>query len=372
MKEGLSIHYGEIALKGKLRSKFERLLINNIKYAVGTAPHSFQNRLFLEGNDAETIHRLSLIPGVSWIGRYISIDRNTDELENTLRSITPNHPEINLDVKRVDKSFENTSLDIKKKLIMDLGIKLLPTGPKIRIEIMPDSYIINYDITRGIGGVPSGSAGRIISLFSGGIDSAVAPLEMMKRGCNVDLLHVYAVPDEKQVLDSKISRIAEILSTVSPLKLYMVPFHVFNLKVISVNPRYELVMFKRFLLKLAEEMCLSYGYKGISTGDSLSQVASQTLDNINAISYGIDIPVLRPLLSNNKEEIIYKAQMYGTYDVSIKSYKDCCSLVSKNPLTTSTQEKVKELENALDLDSIVKESLSRLSVKVFDSRVTNK
>ncbi len=373
MKRGISIHYGEIALKGKLRSRFEKMLINNIIYGTGYKPATVENRLFIDNQDDSTVNKLTLTPGVSWTGKYIMIERDQDSLEKTLNEIIkdPGQP-INLDVKRIDKNFESTSLDIKQKILKDMHIQLSSTGPKIRVEIMKDSFIVNYDIKRGIGGVPSGSAGRVISLFSGGIDSAVAPLEMMKRGCNVDLLHVYAVATDAQVLESKVGEIARNLSFTAPLRLYMVPFHIFNLKVMSINPRYELVMFKRFLLKLADGLCSLYGYKGIVTGDSLSQVASQTLDNISAISYGIDVPVFRPLLSHNKEDIIDKAKMYGTYESSIKKYKDCCSIVSKKPLTTASKEKVLEFEKELYLDAIVKESLSKISVKKFDSAMIDK
>ncbi len=369
MSEGISVHYGEIALKGKLRSKFEKILVNNIRYTTGYNSQVVWNRLLIESRDWNAMEALSITPGIAWVGKYVSINRNISDLEENLKEILQKYDQrINLDVKRIDKSFESTSLELKQKLTKDMAIQISTTRPKVQIEIMKDSYIINYDITRGIGGVPSGSAGKVISLFSGGIDSAVAPFEMMKRGCTVDLLHVYAVAGSPQVLDTKVGELARRLSLLSPLKLYMVPFYFFNLKVISINPRYELVMFKRFLLKLAEELCSSYGYKGIATGDSLSQVASQTLDNISSISYGIDVPVFRPLLSHNKEEIINKAKIYGTYDTSIKAYKDCCSLVSKKPLTMATMEKVSEFEKKLDLDGIVRESLSKLNVESFDYR----
>ncbi len=363
---GLSIHYGEIALKGKLRPRFEKILRENIRYETGLLPSVADNRLILDKTDETTKRLLKLTPGVSWFGDAIIIDREDGLLMNSLKNILSVYgSSVNFDVKRIDKKFGSTSLELKEKIAKTLGIRFDPHGHKLRVEIMPKNYIINYSIQRGIGGVPVGSAGKIISLFSGGIDSAVVPLEMMKRGCIVDLLHVYSVADQEEVLNSKISEIVKRLSSINPIRLYMVPFHFFSMDMISANPRYELVLFKRFLIRLAEEIAYRYGYKAIANGDSLSQVASQTLDNINSISYGINLPVFRPLLSYNKEDIIDLAKKYGTYELSLQKYKDCCSLVAKNPLTTASMEKVKEFEKKIDLDLIVNESLSKMSVKLF-------
>lgn len=363
---GLSIHYGEIALKGKLRPKFEKLLRENIKYETGVLPSIAENRLILDKADEETKNLLRTTPGVSWFGDAIVLDREYDLLIENLKTIVANSGRsINLDVKRIDKKFGSTSLELKEKIAKALDIRFDPDGYRLRVEIMPKNYIINYSIQRGMGGMPVGSAGKIISLFSGGIDSAVAPFEMMKRGCIVDLLHVYSVADSEEVLNSKISDIAKKLSYIAPVRLYMVPFHFFSVDMAGANPRYELVLFKRFLIKLAEEISYRYGYKAIANGDSLSQVASQTLDNINSISYGINLPVFRPLLSYNKEEIIDLAKKYGTYELSLQKYKDCCSLVAKNPLTTASMEKVKEFEERLDLASVVNQSVSKMSVRLF-------
>lgn len=365
-KYSLSIHYDEISLKGKLRSKFERMLRENIRYETGSLPSVMSSRLFLDSFDVRTKELVKLTPGVSWIGNAIEIDRDEDALKNVLKGLLSDNPgPVNLEVRRIDKTFGTTSLELKEKLAKVLGLRFSPTGYKIRVEIMPKSYIVNHSIERGIGGVPVGSAGRVLSLFSGGIDSAVVPFEMMKRGCIVDLLHVYSVADEEQVLNSKIGELAQKIAPLEPLNLYMVPFHIFSLKTTEINPRYELVLFKRFLIKLAEEICYRYNYKAIASGDALSQVASQTLDNINAISYGVNLPVLRPLVSYNKQEIIGLAKRYRTYDISIRDYKDCCSLVSKNPLTTASAERVKEFEKTLDLNGIIEESISKMKIKHF-------
>ncbi len=367
---GLSIHYGEIALKGKLRPRFEKQLRENIRYETGSLPSTTDNRLLMDKTDEETKNLLKMTPGVSWFGDAVIIDRDEKLLLENLKNIISTYgSSVNLDVKRIDKKFENTSLELKEKIAKTLGMHFDPHEYKLRVEIMPKNYIINYSIQRGIGGVPVGSAGKVISLFSGGIDSAVVPFEMMKRGCSVDLLHVYALPTRDAVINSKIVDLAKKISSIAPTRLFLVPFHFFGLKVMEIDSRYELVLFKRFLLKLAERLAKEYGYKGIATGDSLSQVASQTLDNINAISYGFDIPIFRPLLTYNKEEIINKAKMYGTYDTSIKDYKDCCSIVSKRPATAANLLKIKTLEAQINLDKIVNECLSKLQTEDFTRKL---
>ncbi|MCL4399232.1 hypothetical protein M1293_01840 [Candidatus Parvarchaeota archaeon] len=368
-REVISIHYNEIALKGKLRSKFESLLIKNIEYSTGIRPDRLQTRLLLESGGEGVKRLLLLTPGVSWISDGKIIPRDFDLLHDNLREIISKEgSDISLDVKRIDKSFQLTSLDVKLRLAKEFGLALHSGRKKLRIEIMKDSFIINHSVEHGVGGLPVGSAGKVISLFSGGIDSSVAPFEMMKRGCSVDLLHVYAAKDGEKAIDSKVGRIAQRISDVYPIKLYFVPFYIFSMKILSINPRYELVMFKRFLLKLAENLSEAQGYKGIATGDSISQVASQTLDNINAISYGFSIPIFRPLLSNNKDEIINKAKFYGTYEDAITRYKDCCSIVSKNPATSVKQEKVKELEEIIGLDEIVDKTMDMMSVRMFEKK----
>ncbi len=367
MEEVITVHYDEIALKGKNRPVFQRKLIDNIVEKMGAKTELRESRLIIHNADAEAYEKLRLTPGVSWYAKGLVMERDYNKLEEVLKDLVSMSPErnLNLDVKRADKGFEDTSLELKGRLCKNLRIKLDKSARKVRVDIMHDLFIINYDIERGIGGLPVGTAGKVISLFSGGIDSAVAPIEIMKRGAKVDLLHVYALPSHEAALNQKINRLASRIAEVGGLDLYLVPFHVFSMKTIDVDSRYELVLFKRFLLKLADSIARNYGYKAICSGDALSQVASQTLDNINAVSYGIDTPVLRPLIGYNKEEIILKAKRYGTYDISIEDYKDCCSITSRNPATSVKREKLEEIEKKVDMDAIVEKSIEKINVKTY-------
>ncbi len=366
MKKILSVHYDEIALKGKQRGYFQSLLIKNLEKKTGKKVNLLDNRLIIEDFDEKIVEIIKMTPGVSWIGHAYKIDRNEEELMNLIKDIIKDEKEINLDVKRVDKEFAKTSVELKEQIAKTFGIHFNNTGKKIKVEIMKDSFIINYNIERGLGGMPTGSAGRVLALFSGGIDSTIAPIEIMKRGSKVDLLHVYALNSPENAISGKIEEITKKLSKIeSGIKLYLVPFHYFSLSAMKIDKRYELVMFKRFLLKLAEKIAQEYGYQAIVSGDSLSQVASQTIENINAISYGIDIPVFRPFIGFNKSEIIDKSIKYGFYELSIQKYKDCCSIVSKNPATKSRRELIEEMEKQIDIDKIVEDSLKELKILYY-------
>ncbi len=356
-KNFMSVHYGEIALKGGNRKRFEKILIDNIRRQTGLNPIKLENRLVLEnaGQDAKDVLRLT--PGVDWIGKSFAVERNLNLLKEKIDELRKNS-DIKLDVNRIDKNYEKDSQWIYEFLSKDRK----KGAAKVRVEVFKDFFVISHDIESCIGGLPVGSAGRVISLFSAGIDSSAVPFELMKRGCSVDLLHVYAMPNTDEIIRSKVGDIVREISKINKVRLYAVPFSVFAIETADVGHGYDLVLFKRFLLKLAEKLAGRYGYKAIASGDSLSQVASQTLDNIKAVDRDISVPVFRPFITANKEEIIKKAKFYNTYGYSIKEYRDCCSIVSKKPATHVRTEKLERIEDDIELDSVVEKSIKSMSV----------
>jgi len=195
--------------------------------------------------------------------------------------------------------------------------------------------------------------------MSGGIDSPVAAWQMMKRGCTVDFLHVHNLKSEKDVEKSKMKEIIKILDKYQfRSKLHLVPYHVYELSTVDKVPRNkDLVLFKHYLLKLAEKIALEKGYKAIVTGDNLAQVASQTLDNIKAVSLGVSLPIFRPLLTYDKEEIVNLGNKAGTYEPSIKQYKDCCSILAKYPQTSTRIKDFEETLKSINVGKIVEESI---------------
>jgi thiamine biosynthesis protein ThiI len=207
-----------------------------------------------------------------------------------------------------------------------------------------------------------GTSGKILCLLSGGIDSPVATFLMMKRGCTVDFLHFHTFRTNSDVLKTKINRLVDILNNYQDeSKLYLIPYS--GYEIFSQNKlweKYDLIAFKYYMIKLAEKFALEKYYDAIITGDNLGQVASQTIENLKISSVDLKIPLFRPLITYDKQEIIDLAKKIGTYEMSIEKYKDCCSILSKNPSTRTSQEKFTEIMKNFDLDFLIEKSLKEI------------
>ncbi|MCW1311264.1 MAG: hypothetical protein QXJ93_00260 [Candidatus Rehaiarchaeum fermentans] len=347
----ISVHYGEIALKNRNRHLFVKDLLDSLLYVTGGHPKDIGGRIILDEGD---ISFLSLVPGVSWYGDTF-LFKEISEVEAFLLS---KGKKFDIEVRRIDKSLPFTSLDVKKKLLY-LTDK---NGERARIEIFKDKILVTLNIKKGIGGLPINKNNKILHLFSGGVDSTLAAFQLMKRGANVDLLHVYAV-SEDFALKGKIGKIAAFFSNIKPIRLYLAPFDYFYSKFLALDTKYEIVLFKHFLLLLADRFD---EYLAISNGDSLSQVSSQTLPNIRSVNYGITKPILRPLISFNKEEIIDLSKKLGFYDLTVENYKDCCSIISRNNTAKSNLNKLIELEEKINMKEIVDNTFSRTRMFIFE------
>jgi thiamine biosynthesis protein ThiI len=199
---------------------------------------------------------------------------------------------------------------------------------------------------RGPGGLPVGTSGRVLALLSGGIDSPVAAYLMAKRGCRVDFVHFTAAPvTREEILQSKIWRLAQQVARYTlGSRLFVVPYVHFDLALMHAKVGYELVLFRRFMMRVAERIARENRARALVTGDNLSQVASQTMSNLISASEACAMQVLRPILAFDKEETIAIAQRIGTYPISIEAYKDCCALISGKPKTRSMAERLARLE----------------------------
>ena len=225
--------------------------------------------------------------------------------------------------------------------------------------------LIYYDKYVGIGGFPAGIHGNILCLLSGGIDSPLAAFEMIKKGCRVDLIHFHTFKDNNIDDTSKIFKIAKVLNNYQlSTKLYLIPSYYFDIKVFSNSEiiGYEMVLFRKFIVKIAEYLCKKHNYKAIVSGDSLGQVASQTLENLHAVYCDTKLPVLQPLIAYDKQEIIDKSKKIGTYEISIEPYKDCCSIISKRPVTKANHDKVSKLEVLINMNKLIEDTLSDVSL----------
>ncbi|MFH0885113.1 MAG: tRNA uracil 4-sulfurtransferase ThiI [Candidatus Micrarchaeota archaeon] len=375
----ISVVYSEIMMKGGNRRHFESLLINNIlaslkgeKFKVRKGP----GRILLSSdvfNDMPVAREaISRTFGVD----YVSFpQRAKADIVAIIDAVMTRSPAlkgkaIRVDTKRSDKGFPLTSPQVNSivgKALVESGSTVDLDNPDttISIEILPKEALIFTERFKGPSGLPVGSSGKILSLLSGGIDSPVSSWMMMKRGCVVDFLHLHSSPDNRDVIDSKMKRILKLLRDYSPapLRIHVAPYTEFYKASMSVNPKIELVVFRRFLFHLANALAKEHGYKGVVSGDSVGQVASQTIDNIFSSDEASTIPVFRPLAGLNKQEIIDLAMKIGTFAPSIEPYKDCCSLVAqKKPSTRVALEEAKKAEEEITIMRIVEKTLAESEV----------
>ncbi len=365
--------YGEIGTKGKNRPGFERLLLSNIKETMKGMLKSAKvrdSRIFLEveGDAGEARSRLMKVFGIEWFAFARECGKGVDEIWEAVAGENLAGKGIAVETKRVDKSFpmksQELSAEIGARIVKKFGCRVDLGNPDVRISIIigRNAYVYTEKI-KGLGGLPVGSSGRVLCLLSGGIDSPVAAWMMMKRGCSVDFLHVHAFEKWDGEKGKKISAmVGKVAEYGGRPRLYSVPYSDFYAQTGKVRPEYELVVFRRYLYRLAERVALEKGYGGIVSGDSLGQVASQTLENIGAAQSGLEVPVFRPLVAMDKMEIVALAEKTGTYSLSIEPYKDCCSLVAvSNPLTRARKAEVDRIAGEIGLEGIVEKSFRSIS-----------
>lgn len=375
--EKVLVHYGEIALKGKNRPMFENLLVENIKKSANFQKVKLKSigkqRGFILCEFDEVrekiIHVLKAVLGVTYFCFIDEVDAKVniivDKVSKMLEQIKDQgHTTISFKTKRADKKFPLTSPELNAKfgeVSKDLGLKVdYSNAPvKIYVEINTKKCFIYSKRIEGYGGLPVGSSGKVLCLLSGGIDSPVAAWQMIKRGCTVDFVHVHNMKSESDVEKSKMKEIINVLSAYQfRSKMHLIPYHVYEFGTMEKVPRqYDLVLFKHYLLKVAEAIAKKEKYKAVVTGDNLAQVASQTLDNLKAVSYGLELPIFRPLLTYDKNDIVRVAEQIGTYKPSIKQYKDCCSILAKHPQLNTKVEVFKELIEKINVDKLVDESI---------------
>ncbi|MGH8272378.1 MAG: tRNA sulfurtransferase, partial [Gammaproteobacteria bacterium] len=238
------------------------------------------------------------------------------------------------------------------------------------IGIYPQGVLLYAERNIGLGGLPAGSSGRVLALLSGGIDSPVAAFLMARRGCRVDCLHFSAnYLDRDHAADTPVGRLARRLSRYTQqLTLHVAPYVPFDLALTGQHSGYELVLFRRFMLRTAERLARRRRAVALVSGDSLSQVASQTLENLVALDAVATMPIFRPLIGLNKQEIITWARRIGSYETSIEPYKDCCALIGRGPKTRARADRlaVLEAERIGDYDALIETVLAETSTLHFE------
>ncbi|OGD63849.1 tRNA 4-thiouridine(8) synthase ThiI [Candidatus Beckwithbacteria bacterium RBG_13_42_9] len=382
MKRIVLIHYGELGLKGRNRGDFERKLIKNIAEKLKIPSHKFilyDKRIILplvcqRIEEKRWVEELLTVSGIAWFALAWQVDPDLVEIEKITKKLALKilaKKTFAVRVKRANKNFSLSSIELEKKIgqqIVDqTGNHVNLKSPDITlfIEITDKAAYLFFEKVRGLGGLPTGTSGKILALLSGGIDSPVAAWLLAKRGAQTDLVHFSAFPPGK-IKETKITRLYQILKNqLAKTQLYIIPYVYFQLEVLKLPDkfrRYEVLLFRRFMLKTAAALAKNTKAQALATGDNLGQVASQTLENLIVTDKEQEMSIFRPLIGFDKSEIINLAKKIGTYETSIEGYKDCCSLLHKQPVTAGKWETIEEAEGQLDMAGLIKNSLKDVLV----------
>lgn len=386
MKSVIVIHYDEIALKGKNRAIFEKKLVENVRANLKDFPELSVKRIFgrilveFSKFDVQKVsldkikEKLSLTFGISNFSFGWKTDADMDKLANEIWKIIKEKKDsihtFALRARRSDKNFPLNSMDIERKIGGAIRAKsgwmvdLDNPDLTVYLEIIEKGRaIFYYDKIAGPGGLPVSTSGRLLSLISSGFDSPVASYLLMKRGAKVDFLHFHSYPYTDNRSIENVKKIIQILANYQGKSwLFLAPLGEVQKKLLAIaSSRYLVILYRRIMVRVANELANKEKIRGLITGESLGQVASQTIENIHTIADVSYLPILRPLIGFNKGEIISLAKKISTAEISSQPYEDCCSrFVPKNPVTKARLEEIEKIEKSLPVNEFVTEILEKL------------
>ena len=384
MEKVIIIRYCELYLKGKNRGYFERLFAVNIERSLKGIRHELRRksgRYLIEGfedNDVDRIlAKLCKVFGIHTLSVAYKVTSDFDNIYAAARLVAPVCGTFKVETHRADKSFPMNSM----RLSAAIGGRLLDDVKSLTVDVHSPEHVVNIDVRedgtslvfgsfiKGAGGMPVGSAGKGLLLISGGIDSPVAGHMIAKRGMSLDCVHFHSYPYTNMQAKEKVIDLAKILSE------YACGMNLHVIKVTRIqeeihkkcNGEYMVTLLRRFMMRIAEKIAESCIAQCIITGESLGQVASQTIEGMTSSNAVIErLPVLRPLCGFDKNEIIERSKDIGTYDISILPYEDCCTVfLPKHPVTRPKMEDVLSEEAKLDVEALVAEALSTLELIKF-------
>lgn len=380
MEKVILIRFSEIHLKGKNKSYFINLLFSNVKHAIkgfDCKLSKIQNRLIIRNYDSkdedEIIAEVKKVFGVYSLSTAVEMDSDYEQIKNYISKLTISGS-FKVDCNRADKSFSVKSNEMN----CDMGEVVLNNNKDAYVDVKKPNTIVRIDIRENgksyifynnlytYGGMPLGEYRDGLLLLSGGIDSPVAGFQMAKRGLRQDILHFDSYPYTSPMARDKVIRLANQIKTYIGCRyMYIVSmtkiqeeFH------LHCKEEYAITLLRRAMIKVAEKLCKSKTYKTIVTGESLGQVASQTIESITCTDNASKTtPILRPLISFNKEEIIKVAQEIDTYETSILPYEDCCTVfLPKNPIIKPKLNVVELEESKIDLESLINFAIENMII----------
>ena len=376
------IFFGELSTKGKNIMNFIRLLGNNIKYAL----RDFKNLTYeirkdhiiilLNGEDFSEVKKpLKKVSGIGSFALAKNVDKNMDAISEEAKEVylLSQKTTFKVETRRADKDFPIHSDDVSRKVGSYIlrsveTAKVDVHNPEVMIHIMirlEGAYV--YAIKeKGMGGYPLGIAGKSLCLLSGGIDSPVAAYLMMKRGVKLECIHFAAPPYTSQAVIDKIHDLLHVLNEYQPdIKLYVVPFTELERKIYEVaGPSYCVTVMRRMMMRIAERIANKHNDLILSSGESIGQVASQTLPSMKVIEECCHLPMVRPLACTDKSEIIQIAKDIGTYDISIRPFEDCCTIFTlQDPVTHPSLEVVNKIESEFDWQTMVSDCVKNTTAE---------
>jgi tRNA uracil 4-sulfurtransferase len=383
-RRSIVIHYGEIALKGKNRGAFEKRLKENIVSSLRTVMHrpdlkKLDARFILTLNDRDETHidriadRLRKIPGINSFGIGMRVPKDIDSITSAAIELFRDLPpgSFRVKTKRSDKTFALTSPEIGKRvgtaIVARYGSSVDLNNPDntVYVEISYHAAIVYARRFKASGGLPSGISGNVLALISAGFDSPVASYLMMKRGAHVLFVHFHSYP---YVAHSSIDQVEKLVKQLTDFQIsctcYMVPLGELQRQIMLTAPsHYRILLYRRTMIRLAGRIARSQKCEALVTGESLGQVASQTLRNIRLIGDGTDLPVLRPLIGMDKEEIINLSREIGTAEISSQPYDDCCSFfMPRRAETWGSLEEIRSIESGIDQEELLTEAIRQSEI----------
>jgi thiamine biosynthesis protein ThiI len=375
------IHYNELGLKKGNRDYFENMLCSNINTVLEDCgvdrAKRISGRVLLplkpDADIPEIRKRLARIFGVAYFAEAWASSQAVENLATDAWRLIEGRDfsSFRIDTRRAEKTFPMTSVEINQKVgayikeRSQARVDLENADLTCWIEIVEKYALIYVERLPGPGGLPVGTSGKVVVLLSGGIDSPVAAWKMIKRGCKPVFVHFHSFPYTNKESQEKARQIARLLSNYSlRAKIYFIPFAEIQRHIMAETPAHtRVILYRRYMMRLAERIAKSEKARVLVTGDSVGQVASQTIENIDAISRAVSMPILRPLIGDDKIEIVDVARRIGTYDISILPDQDCCSLfIPKHPETKANLTEIENSEARLNVSDAMKEALASAEV----------
>lgn len=381
MENAILIRFGEIFLKGKNKYVFENLLSHNILQALKDYKLNLikiSGRYIVNGYDSiyetEIIEKISHVFGVYSLSPCFVVKTLKQNIEECLKDLNIETDTFKVDVKRADKYFPIQSTEfaalmgeciLNKQPNLKVNLKAPETTVYIEIREDGNTYIYNK-IVKACGGMPVGSSGVGLLLLSGGIDSPVAGYLMSKRGMPLHAIHFHSFPYTSELAKDKVITLAKIISEYTGnIKLHIVPFTKIQEEIHkNCRPEYMITLMRRIMMRISERVAKQNKLKAIVTGESLAQVASQTIESMTVTNSVVeDMPVLRPLIAMDKEDIIEISKKINTYNTSILPYEDCCTVfLPEHPVIKPKMEKVLKEEARLNVEELIEDALKNVEV----------